>query len=163
MCVSNTLFCYFCLFVCLFILLQRKQTRDTKNSSRSIYTCDSSFLAIMHHSPHPGFAPGQGVVGRSPREGNGNPLQCSCLENPMDGGAWQATVHGVAKSRTWLSNFIFTFKGWWEWRAKERKRWWLTLEIQAASGESFVLMGCCLPIMKWELILTPLKSFLCRK
>ena len=38
-----------------------------------------------------------------------NPLQYSCLENPMDGGAWQATVHGVAKSRTWLSDFTFTF------------------------------------------------------
>ena len=47
--------------------------------------------------------------GRSPGEGNGNPLQYSCLENPMDGGAWWATVHGVAKSRTWLSNFTFTF------------------------------------------------------
>ena len=42
-------------------------------------------------------------------EGNGNPLQYSCLENPMDGGAWWATVHGVAKSRTWLSDFTFTF------------------------------------------------------
>ena len=42
------------------------------------------------------------------REGNGNPLQYSCLENPMDGGAWWATVHGVAKSRTRLSNFTFT-------------------------------------------------------
>ena len=39
-------------------------------------------------------------LGRSPGEGNGNPLQHSCLENPMDGGAWRATVHGVAKSRT---------------------------------------------------------------
>ena len=36
---------------------------------------------------------------RSPREGNGNPLQYSCLENPMDRGSWQATVHGVAKSQ----------------------------------------------------------------
>ena len=35
---------------------------------------------------------------RSPGEGNGNPLQYSCVENPMDGGAWQTTVHGVAKS-----------------------------------------------------------------
>ena len=42
-------------------------------------------------------------------EGNGNPLQYSCLENPMDGGAWWASVHGVAKSRTRLSNFTFTF------------------------------------------------------
>ena len=42
-------------------------------------------------------------------EGDGTPLQYSCLENPMDGGAWWATVHGVAKSQTWLSNFTFTF------------------------------------------------------
>ena len=42
-------------------------------------------------------------------EGNGTALQYSCLENPMDGGAWQATVHGVAKSRTRLSDFTFTF------------------------------------------------------
>ena len=39
-------------------------------------------------------------LGRSPGEGNGNPLQYSCLENPMDRGAWRATVHGVAKRRT---------------------------------------------------------------
>ena len=42
-------------------------------------------------------------------EGNGIPLQYSCLENPMDGGAWQAAVHGVAKSQTRLSDFIFHF------------------------------------------------------
>ena len=42
-------------------------------------------------------------------EGNGTPLQYSCLENPMDGGAWWAAVHGVAKSRTRLSDFTFTF------------------------------------------------------
>ena len=45
--------------------------------------------------------------GRSPGEGNGNTLQYSCLENPMDGGTWQATVHGVTKSQTWLSDFTF--------------------------------------------------------
>ena len=39
-----------------------------------------------------------------PGEGNGNPFQYSCLENPMDRGAWRTTVHGVAKSQTWLSN-----------------------------------------------------------
>ena len=54
----------------------------------------SAFLGICH-----GF---QG-------EGNGNPLQHSCLENPMNGGAWWAAVHGVAKSRTRLSDFPFTF------------------------------------------------------
>ena len=42
-------------------------------------------------------------------EGNGTPLQYSCLENSMDGGAWWVAVHGVAKSRTQLSNFTFTF------------------------------------------------------
>ena len=49
----------------------------------------------------PGLVP---VSGRSPGEGNGNPVQYSCLENSMDRGAWWATVHGVAKSRTPLSN-----------------------------------------------------------
>ena len=49
----------------------------------------------------PGLIPGSG---RSPGEGNGNQLQYSCLENPMDGEAWWATVHGVAKSRTRLGD-----------------------------------------------------------
>ena len=43
------------------------------------------------------------------REGNGTPLQYSCLENPMDRGSWQAAVQGVAKSQTGLSDFTFTF------------------------------------------------------
>ena len=42
-------------------------------------------------------------------EGNGTQLQYSCLENPMDGGAWKAAVHGVAEGRTGLSDFTFTF------------------------------------------------------
>ena len=49
-----------------------------------------------------GSIPGSG---RSPGEGNGNQLQYSCLENPMDREVWQTTVHGIAKSRTRLSNF----------------------------------------------------------
>ena len=49
-----------------------------------------------------GLIPGSG---RSLGEGNDNPLQYSCLENPMDGGGWWATVHGVPKSRTRLSDF----------------------------------------------------------
>ena len=53
-----------------------------------------------------GSIPGLGI---SPGEGNGNPLQYSCLENPMDGGAWWATVHGVTKSQAWLSDFISFF------------------------------------------------------
>ena len=49
-----------------------------------------------------GSSPG---LGRSPGEGNGNPLQYYCLENPMDRGAWQAAVYGVTKSWTRLSEF----------------------------------------------------------
>ena len=50
--------------------------------------------------------PGSGI---SPGEGKGNPLQYSCLENPIDGGVWWAIVHGVAKSQTRLRDFTFTF------------------------------------------------------
>ena len=46
-------------------------------------------------------------LGRSPEEGNGNPLQYSCLENPRDREAWWATIHGVAKSWTRLSDYTF--------------------------------------------------------
>ena len=52
-----------------------------------------------------GSVPGSG---RSPGEGNGSPLQDSCLGNPMDRGAWWATVHRVAKSQTWLSMHSFS-------------------------------------------------------
>ena len=52
-----------------------------------------------------GLIPGQGTSG----EGNGTPLQDSCLENPMDRGAWYAAVQGVTTSRTRLSDFTFTF------------------------------------------------------
>ena len=67
--------------------------------------------ASAYNEGDPGLIPG---LGRSPGEGNGSPLQYSCLENPMGGGDWRATVHGVTKSRTRLSNFTFTcgwFKG----------------------------------------------------
>ena len=53
-----------------------------------------------------GSSPG---LGRSPREGNGNPLQDSCLENPMDRGAWWAIVHGVTKSQTRLSDLTLCY------------------------------------------------------
>ena len=49
------------------------------------------------------------ALGRSPGGGHDNPLQYSCLENPMDRGAWWASFHGVVKSWTWLNNFPFTF------------------------------------------------------
>ena len=59
----------------------------------------------VYNAGDPGSSPG---LGRSPGEGNGNPLQYYYLENPMDRGAWQAAVYGVAKSRTWLTSLHFT-------------------------------------------------------
>ena len=61
--------------------------------------------ASAYNAGDPGSIPG---LGRSPGEGNGYPLQYSCLDNPMDGRSWWATVHEVVKSRTRLSEFTFT-------------------------------------------------------
>ena len=63
--------------------------------------------ASVNNAGDPGSIPG---LGRSPGEGNGNPLQDYCLENPMDRGAWSSTVHGVIKSRTPLSDFTTVYK-----------------------------------------------------
>ena len=60
--------------------------------------------ASAYNAGDPGSKPGSG---KSLGKGNGNPLQFSSLENPMDGGAWWATVHGVGKSQTRLSEFTF--------------------------------------------------------
>ena len=74
-------------------------------------------------------------------EGNGNPLQYPCLENPMDRGAWYATIHGVAKSQTRLSNF--TFKHLWSCIShldaveKESKYFWCKLQPTALLFGSF--------------------------
>ena len=72
-------------------------------------------------------------------DGNGNPLQYSCLENPMDRGAWWAAVHGVVKSQTGLSNFTFTF----HFHALEKEM----ATHSSLPGESQgwrSLVGCCL-------------------
>ena len=61
--------------------------------------------ASAYNAGDPGSIPG---LGRSPGEGNGNPRQYSCLENPMDGGAWLAAVHRVTKSRKRLNDFTST-------------------------------------------------------
>ena len=73
-----------------------------------IYTCfpgGSEVKASAYNAGDLGSIP---ELGRSSGEGNGNSLQYSCLENPMDGGAWWTTVHGVAKSWTRLSNLTLT-------------------------------------------------------
>ena len=89
--------------------------------SRSIHAAANGIISFFKTEKYPtkGFPVGSVVktppaqagdmglipgLGRSPGEGNVNPLQYSCLENPMDRGAWRATVHGVAESRTGLSN-----------------------------------------------------------
>ena len=72
----------------------------------------------------------------SVREGNGTPLQYSCLENPMDGGAWQAAVHGVAKSRARLSDFIFTFMHW-------RRKWQPTPVFLPGESQGWGSLVCC--------------------
>ena len=64
----------------------------------------SEVKASASNAGEPGSIPG---AGRSPAEGNGNPLQYSCQKNPMDWGAWWAAVHGVTKSRTRLSDFTY--------------------------------------------------------
>ena len=71
-------------------------------SHASNFPGGSDGKASVYNAGDPGSSPG---LGRSPREGNGNPLQYYCLENPMDRGAWYATVYAVAKSQTQLSNF----------------------------------------------------------
>ena len=63
-------------------------------------------MVQVKNLPAMGYAP---WVRKIPGEGNGNPLQYSCLGNPMDRGAWWATVHGVAKRWTWLNNLHFHF------------------------------------------------------
>ena len=74
------------------------------------------------------------------REDNGTPLQYSCLENPMDGGAWWAAVHGVATSRTWLSDFTFTF----HFHAWEKEMATHSRFLPGESQGQGSLVGCCL-------------------
>ena len=71
-----------------------------------IFPGGSNGKASAYNAGDPGLIPG---LGRSSGEGNGNPLHYSCLENPMDGGACKATVHGVTKSWTRLSDFALLF------------------------------------------------------
>ena len=76
------------------------------------------------------------VLGCLAGEGNGTPLQYSCLENPMDGGAWWAAVHGVAKSQTRLSDFTFTFMHW-------RRKWQPTPVFLPGESQGQGSLVCC--------------------
>ena len=91
----------------------------------------------------PGLIPGWG---RSPGEGNGNPLQYSCLENPKDRGALLATVHGVAKSQTWQSDFTFTMRhiGSWfpsQWLNQQPLYWKCRVLATGPPGKSLSLFN----------------------
>ena len=72
-----------------------------KSGSKLSMPCDSDGEESSHNVRDPGSIPG---LGRCPGEENGNTLQYSCLENPMDRGAWKAIAHGVTKSQTQLSD-----------------------------------------------------------
>ena len=88
---------------------QYKQDEETEEHAAG----GSDGKASVYNAGDLGSSPG---LGRSPGEGNGNPLQYYCLENPMDSGAWQAAVYGVAKSRTRLSDLTslhFKEKSYW--------------------------------------------------
>ena len=82
--------------------------RKEKKTERILQNIGSSYLGGGKHEFLSSVSPLMSLCYLL-REGNGTPLQYSCLENPMDGEAWEAAVHGVAKSRTQLSDFTFTF------------------------------------------------------
>ena len=86
---------------CLRIVQMGKQVLDGGLEHQTGFSSGLDSKRICLQCRRPVFNP---WLGRSPREGNGNPLQYSCLENPMDREAWQVTVHGVAKSQTSLSD-----------------------------------------------------------
>ena len=90
------------------VLLPGKFYRQRRlaGSCREVDTTEQLSMLHCTRKQHPVF---KESLERLIREGNGSPLQHSCLANPMDGGAWWAAVHGVTKSQTRLSDFTFTF------------------------------------------------------
>ena len=81
--------------------------QETKIFQKQVYGLWASQMALVVKNLPPNVEHVRDMslileLGRSPGEGHGDPLQYSCLENPMDKGAWQVTVHGVAQSRTRL-------------------------------------------------------------
>ena len=82
-------------------------TSEEQNKVKRMERTEDSLRDLWDNIKHTNLL----IIGgpRRSEEGNGTPLQYSCLENPMDRGAWWAAVHGVTKSQTRLSNFTFTF------------------------------------------------------
>ena len=91
----------------------KKKKKSEKGTALSILKCFQMMFVFKVAIRDKPLSPFKWEIyihlGPSLGEGNGTPLQYSCLENPMDGGAWKAAVHGVAEGRTLLSDFTFTF------------------------------------------------------
>ena len=116
--IINVIICIYTYYILLNYIIIKGSTQSLTYGMGSnpwllfmgLFSLGDSLLAQLVESAcnvgHPSSIPGSGT---SPGKGNGSPLQYSCLENPMDGGAWRATVHGVTKSWTWLSDFTFSF------------------------------------------------------
>ena len=84
-------------------IIQSEVSQKEKN--KYIYMGQAYLVQMVKSLPLMQETQVQSLGGEDPLEKeNGNPLQYSCLENPMDGGTWWATVHGVTKSQTWLSD-----------------------------------------------------------
>ena len=90
----------------IYLKTERRKGRKKRKPSHNI---NHNFFQLTYLQPRAQLAPFWGALAPSTREGKSTPLQYSCLDNPRDGGAWWAPVHGVAKSRIRLSDFTFTF------------------------------------------------------
>ena len=133
----------------------KKQESSRKTSISALLTMpkplefpgSSEDKASTCHAGDQGSIPG---LGRSPGEGNGNPLQYSCLENPMDRGAWPATVHGVTKSQTRLSKFtsLLHFKALTVWMTINCGKFWKRWEYQTTWPVSW---ETCMHVRKQQL------------
>ena len=124
-----------------------------------------------------GLIPGSG---RSPGEGNGSPLQYSCLENPMDRGAWQAAVHGVSKSLTQL-NQLSTHAYMWRvgcrtrletrilvrgrWFQSQGERWGICIRMEEVGWREVMESGSVLEFSRlsdvWEKVREDSRFFIC--
>ena len=94
----------------------------------------------------PDLIPG---LGRSPGEGNGNPLQYSCLENSMDWGAWWATVHGITEGQTRLSDFTGHLPLWKKGRGRKSRRAGFPPLFHIASSPPFLFPLLLFSLFYW--------------
>ena len=121
LCLTSRFFCFSnALFSTLIVAILFIFCNSSMKTFQILLVLNNCFvLSLLHTWPPPYGSDGKDTAcnlgdpdlipgwGRSPGEGNGNPLQYSCLENSMDRGAWWATDHGIAKIWTWLSYFHF--------------------------------------------------------